>query len=133
MPSRSRPTFSGLLSEPPAPLPDDDEPTGPTSSPLTGVPPAATPVPPVAAETPAPTVQLVVAEGPEPTDATPEIQTDGRELAAPTTIRLRKPAAIALRHQWLEEKRRNVLLSYPEFASEIVRLGLEAYQSRGRS
>jgi hypothetical protein len=48
----------------------------------------------------------------------------------PTTIRLRKPAAVALRKEWLEEKRKNVLLSYPEFASEIVRLGLQAHQQR---
>jgi hypothetical protein len=49
---------------------------------------------------------------------------------APTTVRLRQPAANALREAWLEEKHTNVLLSYPEFASEVVLDGLKARKRR---
>ena len=49
------------------------------------------------------------------------------------TIRLHASAAEPLNEAWLNERRtRDPKLSYPEFASMIVRLGLAAYeQQRG--
>ena len=49
-----------------------------------------------------------------------------------TTIRLRLPAA-ALNSAWLYERMYvNPKLSYPEFASEIVRLGLAAFEHQAK-
>ncbi len=46
-----------------------------------------------------------------------------------TTIRLRPAAAAALNSSWLYQRMHvNPRLSYPEFASEIVRLGLAAFE-----
>ena len=46
-----------------------------------------------------------------------------------TTIRLRPAAAVALNSAWLYQRMHvNPKLSYPEFASEIVRLGLAAFE-----
>lgn len=56
------------------------------------------------------------------------------ELAAATTIRLRPSAAEPLNAAWLDERRRNdPKLSYPEFASRIVSLGLAAYEEQKTS
>lgn len=50
---------------------------------------------------------------------------------AATTIRLRPAAAEPLNAAWLNERRlRDPKLSYPEFASMIVRLGLEAWEKQ---
>jgi hypothetical protein len=51
------------------------------------------------------------------------------EGRAATTIRLRPAAAAALNSAWLHQRMHvNPKLSYPEFASEIVRLGLAAFE-----
>lgn len=50
-----------------------------------------------------------------------------------TTIRLRLPAAAALNSAWLHQRMHvNPKLSYPEFASEIVRLGLAAFERQAQ-
>ncbi len=46
------------------------------------------------------------------------------EPAAPPTLRLSQPTAEALRAAWLEEKRSRVLLTYQDFAGEIISTGL---------
>ena len=53
---------------------------------------------------------------------------------AATTVRLRPSAAEPLNAAWLDERRRNdPKLSYPEFASRIVSLGLAAYEKQKTS
>jgi hypothetical protein len=52
---------------------------------------------------------------------------------AARTIRLHASAAEPLNEAWLNERRtRDPKLSYPEFASMIVRLGLAAYEKGQR-
>lgn len=46
------------------------------------------------------------------------------EPTAPPTLRLSQPTAEALRAAWLEEKRSRVLLTYQDFAGEIITAGL---------
>jgi hypothetical protein len=46
------------------------------------------------------------------------------ELAAPPTLRLSQPIAEALRTAWLAAKRDRVLLTYQDFAGEIIATGL---------
>ncbi|MGH4010807.1 MAG: hypothetical protein ACRDTH_22055 [Pseudonocardiaceae bacterium] len=46
------------------------------------------------------------------------------EPTAPPTLRLSQPTAEALRTAWLEEKRSRVLLTYQDFAGEIITTGL---------
>lgn len=43
---------------------------------------------------------------------------------APRTLRLGQPMANALREAWLEAKREDVLLTYQDFADQVVRAGL---------
>jgi hypothetical protein len=65
---------------------------------------------------------------PVPSPAVPAVE--GR---AATTIRLRPAAAAALNSAWLYQRMHvNPKLSYPEFASEIVRLGLAAFEPQTR-
>jgi hypothetical protein len=140
MPSSSR-KFKGLLTEAPKPLPDDDE-SQPTE--LTGAekpePAAAEPVStPGAAAVAAPkpggerggrasrprSVRAVPDAGTQPSSSA----VPAGEARAATTIRLHQPAAAALNSAWLDQRMHvNPKLSYPEFASEIVRLGLAAFK-----
>lgn len=48
----------------------------------------------------------------------------GDRPPVPRTLRLSQPAAEALRAAWLEEKRSRVLLTYQDFAGEIITAGL---------
>ena len=49
------------------------------------------------------------------------------------TVRLRPQAAVELNSAWLEQRMHvNPKLSYPEFASEIVRLGLTAFKRQAK-
>ena len=142
MPSSSR-KFKGLLTEAPKPLPDDDE---PRSAELTG---AERPEPDTAApqpvSAPAAAAAAAAAPGGEPgsrasrprsvrpvPDAEPQPSSSAGPAAgarAATTIRLHPPAAAALNSAWLDQRMHvNPKLSYPEFASEIVRLGLAAFK-----
>jgi hypothetical protein len=102
-----------LLSQPPQPLPDD-------------VPAAADP-PARAEETKQPRPRKGSATTTQPASdalATPI-------APAATTIRLRRSAAEPLNEAWLNERRLgDPKLSYPEFASMIVQLGLAAYERR---
>ena len=55
------------------------------------------------------------------------------EARAAATVRLRPQAAAALNSAWLDQRMHvNPKLSYPEFASEIVRLGLAAFERKAR-
>jgi hypothetical protein len=56
------------------------------------------------------------------------------EWRAAKTIRLHPPAAAALNSAWLHQRMHvNPKLSYPEFASEIVRLGLAAFERQAEA
>lgn len=46
------------------------------------------------------------------------------ESKAPPTLRLAQPTAEALRAAWLQDKRDRVLLTYQDFASEVITAGL---------
>ena len=46
------------------------------------------------------------------------------ESKAPPTLRLSQPTAEALRTAWLQEKRDRVLLTYQDFAGEVITAGL---------
>lgn len=66
---------------------------------------------------------------PEPGTPAPSSAVPAVEGRAATTIRLRPAAAAALNGAWLYQRMHvNPKLSYPEFASEIVRLGLAAFE-----
>ena len=144
MPRASR-GFQGLLTAAPVPLPDD-EPQAPAEPPgvngRTG--PAAAAAEPAsqaravvaaatvpaggpggqAAARPEPARPVTESGAPVPSSASPAVE--GRVA---TTIRLRLPAAAALNSAWLQQRMHvNPKLSYPEFASEIVRLGLAAFE-----
>jgi hypothetical protein len=68
----------------------------------------------------------------ESAGATAPAAPPGEERAA-TTIRLHRPAAVALNQAWLNERMHvNPILSKPEFASEIVRLGLAAFERQAK-
>ncbi|MFN2496152.1 MAG: hypothetical protein ABR608_09645 [Pseudonocardiaceae bacterium] len=60
-------------------------------------------------------------ERPPPRPAEPSTPA---EPTAPPTLRLSQPTAEALRAAWLEEKRSRVLLTYQDFAGEIITAGL---------
>ena len=47
------------------------------------------------------------------------------EPSAPPTLRLSQPAAEALRSAWLAAKRDRVLLTYQDFAGEVITAGLQ--------
>ena len=132
--------FQGLLTAAPAPLPDD-EPQAPTE------PSAADERPePVAAVTVAtapagnPEGQAVSQSKPARSRTHPETPVSpasagpaGEVERVATTIRLRQPAAAALNSAWLYQRMHvNPKLSYPEFASEIVRLGLAAFERKAK-
>ena len=68
---------------------------------------------------------------PAPGPGTPALSPVGPAVKGQvaTTIRLRPAAAAALNSTWLYQRMHvNPRLSYPEFASEIVRLGLAAFE-----
>ena len=46
------------------------------------------------------------------------------EENAPRTLRLSQPMANSLRNAWLAAKREDVLLTYQDFADQVVRAGL---------
>lgn len=125
MPSKK---FSGLLTEP-KPIPDDDGDGPGLESPEAQPAPQAQPATPQSAARsrrpqPSDPAQLT----PAPTSATPA----GADTPpASRTIRLHASAAEPLNAAWLNERRTtNPKLSYPEFASMIVNLGLAAYEKR---
>jgi hypothetical protein len=83
----------------------------------------AQPVPEQAA--PAPAAPVVAAPAPRqhrsPAPATPSAP---GAPPAPPTLRLSQPSAQALRSAWLIAKRDRVLLTYQDFAGEIIATGL---------
>jgi hypothetical protein len=123
MPSASRTgrTFKGLLSDPPAPLVDDEAVQAPTE-------PAPAPVTTVSAA-PAAATKKPVEPAPKRQDQpTAEIKN------APTTVRLRQSVANALETAWLEERRTgDPRVSATEFASRAVMAGLAVLDKAGRS
>jgi hypothetical protein len=103
----SKPKFS-LLSEPPRPLPDIDAPAAAV----------AVPEPP-----PPPARRSVAQADPATAPGSP----------AALTVRLHRSAAEPLNEAWLNERRlTDPKLSYPEFASRIVQLGLTAWERKQR-
>ena len=50
--------------------------------------------------------------------------------SVPRTLRLAQPTAEALRTAWLQEKRDRVLLTYQDFAGEVITAGLSANARR---
>jgi hypothetical protein len=76
----------------------------------------------------------------EPAPVQPQAVRPRRTAAAPvakpraaTTVRLRPSAAEPLNEAWLAERQASdPKLSYPEFASRIVQLGLAAYAKQQR-
>jgi hypothetical protein len=126
VPSSAR-KFQGLLTDAPRPLPDEEVPAAAES--------------PVGSERPEPAA--VRARGPRrpaasrsesarterEAPASPSLGELAGEGRAALTIRLHEPAAVALNSAWLYQRMRvNPKLSYPEFASEIVRLGLAVFE-----
>ena len=104
MPPRTK--FS-LLSQPPQPLPDDDEPAAAVAAEASKPAGEGRPARSRAASKPA--------QAPRPRGA--------------TTVRLRPAAADALSEAWLDERQQtDPKLSYPEFASMIVLSGLADYK-----
>ncbi len=55
---------------------------------------------------------------------TPPAESSRAESKAPPTLRLAQTIAEALRTAWLREKRDRVLLTYQEFAGEVITAGL---------
>lgn len=107
--------FSGRLLAPPQPLPDVQ-------------PDAEQPGQPEQAEP----IQRPAAGRTQRQRAQQDRRTPPPMPPAATTIRLRPTAAEPLNAAWLNERRmRDPKLSYPEFASMIVRLGLEAWEKQG--
>lgn len=53
----------------------------------------------------------------------PAVKSDPTENA-PRTLRLSQPMANSLREAWLDAKRDDVLLTYQDFADQVVRAGL---------
>ena len=137
---KSRSGFSGLLTSPPAPLPDDDDQPAFPSAHVGAEPEPAPAKPPAEVRTidslsTQRTEQLreprrqAAGEAAAPAAAA----TSAGEERAATTIRLHQPAAVALNKAWLNERLHvNPTLSNPEFASEIVRLGLAAFERQAK-
>ena len=136
---RSSSKFQGLLTEAPKPLPDDDEPQPADLTGSEGPEPAAATPELVAAPSAAAMPQDRPggrARRPRSARPVPDAETQPSSAAGPaagaraaTTIRLHPPAAAALNSAWLDQRVHvNPKLSYPEFASEIVRLGLAAFK-----
>jgi len=100
------------LTGPVTPLPDPDQPESAPAS-TAATPPAPDPIP---------------ARPARSRRSTPPAQP--RPKAA-TTIRLRPSAAEPLNEAWLAERQAtDPKLSYPEFASRIIQLGLAAYEKQ---
>ena len=145
MPRPSR-GFQGLLTAAPAPLPDD-EPQSPTAPSVADERPEPAAAAPKSASAPVAVVTAATAPVRKPKGQpasrskptrsrthreTPAAGAVGEERVA-TTIRLHKPAAAALNSAWLHQRMHvNPKLSYPEFASEIVRLGLAAFERQAK-
>lgn len=128
-PARGKRSFSGLLSDPPTPLPDveDDQPIH-AEEPAIIIPPAA----------PAPDRDIVAtphvdAPAATPPEVEPPDRRKSRTRSAPTTVRLRQSAADALEAAWLEERRTgDPRISATEFASRAVQAGLGVMRKHGR-
>jgi hypothetical protein len=117
--------FSGLIT-PPEPLPDEDADAGEGAI-VDLTERRSEPEP-----TELPVAQTSL-EAKTPAKRQPERKVGGQAPASRValTVRLHEPAARALNDAWLNERRQvNPKLSYPEFASEVVRLGLAAFERK---
>ena len=133
--------FQGLLTDAPKPLPDDDGPRPAESPDTANVEPAVTAPVPVPVSEAATTsagepggrtepTRPATGTGTPPPSSSPSPAGEARAAA---TVRLRPQAAAALNSAWLDQRMHvNPKLSYPEFASEIVRLGLAAFERKAR-
>jgi hypothetical protein len=131
VPSRGRKSFS-LITQP-EPLPDTDTPAAAEAAvEVQPSPPLRQEASPArAAKAPKqPTAQPPVVAAPAPAPAAAE----SPSTRAATTIRLRPSAAEPLNAAWLNERRyKDPKISYPEFASRVVALGLAAYEEQQTS
>jgi hypothetical protein len=121
--------FTGLLSEPPKPLPDEEPPTQKRTIELVTVP--AEEVEPTPAAEPVTTSQ----PAPEPvpqaksptTAATPAASDSGQagKRRAATSIRIQQQVADELEAAWLRAKSVDLRLSYSEYTSRLLRRALQ--------
>ena len=130
MPKPTR-RFGGLITPPePLPEPEDEHAELTAAGERAAVPEIAGPGPEVVPAAPAP--PSLASDDAGPADAAAE-QASPPETGKPVvpTIRLHQPAARALRAAWLGERRiGDPTLSFPTFASEIVILGLAAFDRK---
>jgi hypothetical protein len=123
----NRKGFSGLLSEPPRPLPDEESSTPKPAVELHAVPAGEIQTAKKAAKK-APAAEPVAASRPVPkpvpqakspvTGASPKASDNGQtsERRAATSIRIHQPEADDLEAAWLKAKAVDLRLSYTEFA-----------------
>ena len=112
MPNRKGRAFTGLLADPPKPLPDDAEEPNPQQQ--RGLAPVPDPVEPTEVEPGEP--ERTAPELPAQAQAAP-----AKTRRAATTIRLRQSDAEILEAAWLEARQTDLRLSYPEFAGRVIR------------
>jgi hypothetical protein len=123
-------TVAALLAKAPSPPARTQQPGRISAEPPTPTPePGHTPVlkqtpePAAVPVTPFPPVAQPAAQRqpPKPHDPAPSTSAESK---APPTLRLAQPTAAALRTAWLQEKRDRVLLTYQDFAGEVITAGL---------
>jgi hypothetical protein len=129
VPGRPSRGFESLLTAP-RPLPDEEDPGTAAQPPVSSAGPE-----PAAAPAGGPGRRAASRRTSARTEREAPALSSSGELAGEQpvalTIRLRRPAAAALNSAWLDQRTKvNPRLSYPEFASEIVRLGLDAFKRR---
>jgi hypothetical protein len=126
----NRKGFGHLLSDPPKPLPEEEPPkrtarlvpvpAEEVQTPATAL--AEEPVA-VAQSAPEPAPQVDPSPVAEPAKASDGALTEKRRAA--TSIRIHQPVADDLEAAWLRAKSVDLRLSYAEYASRIVRRGLQ--------
>jgi hypothetical protein len=130
----NRKGFTGLLSDPPQPLPDEDSSTPGTVVDLRAVSAEERPAPKKTAKKAAPAAPVSASQPePEPVPEAPVIaappkvsaggQTGTRRAA--TSIRIHQSVADDLEAAWLKAKSVDLRLSYSEFASRLLRRALQ--------
>lgn len=131
MPKPTR-RFGGLITPPePLPEPEDEHAELTAAGERAAVPEIAGPAPEVVPAAPSAPPSLASDDaGPAVAAAEQQASLETGKPVVPT-IRLHQPAARALRSAWLGERRTgDPTLSFPTFASEIVILGLAAFDRK---
>lgn len=121
--------FTGLLSEPPKPLPDEESSTQKSAVELHAVPTEdAQPAKKATKKAPAAEPASESRPAPEPVIAAPPKANDSKQTnnrRAATSIRIQQAVADELETAWLRAKSVDLRLSYTEFASRVMRRGLQ--------